>query len=245
MFSKYGMKVLGTKGLMPDSDYVEDDPNRLTECKSCGYRDKNYFDACPQCGKYAKQYVYLNQEKIPNVEKVSYCRNCGNKLSDDSLFCNKCGTEVIYSKTTQDYNTPSNVQTKNSELVFGEDIKLNKIKSNSFSDKDYDIMLRCIHFSIELYKNEFENEDNNRPTEEKEDDLETLQSLEELFDVFLSKQKPDFFQNILALACVRTYFEFIDSQLKNNPSEERKKQLLQMLDEISSVLPKLEPAQRK
>ena len=203
VFSKYGVKVLGTKGLMPDSDYLEDDPNRLTECKSCGYRDKNYFDSCPQCGKHAKQYVYLNQEETSNVE------------------------------------------TKNSELIFGEDIKLNKINSNSFSDKDYETMLRCIYFSIKMYKNEFEKEDDNRTTEEKEEDLETLQSLEELFDVFLSKQKPGFLQNILAIACVRTYFEFIDSQLNNNPSEERKKWLLQQLEEISSVFPKLEPVQRK
>lgn len=215
VFSKYGMKVLGTKGLMPDSDYLEDSP------------------------------VYLNQQETPNAETISYCRNCGNKLFDDSSFCNKCGTKVIYSKTTQDYITSSNVQTKNSELVYGEDIKLNKIKSNSFSDKDYETMLKCISFSIRLYKNEFEKEDDNRTTEEKEEDLETLQSLEELFDVFLSKQKPSLLQNILAIACVRTYFEFIDSQLNNNPSEERKKWLLQQLEEISSVFPKLEPVQRK
>lgn len=214
VFSKYGMKVLGTKGLMPDSDYLEDSP------------------------------VYLNQQETPNAETISYCRKCGNKLFDDSSFCNKCGTKVIYNKITQDYNAPSNVQAKNSELVYGEDIKLNKIKSNSFSDKDYETMLRCISFSIRLYKNEFEKENGNRTNEEKEEALETLQSLDELFDVFLAKQKPDFLQNMLALACVRTYFEFINYKLNDNPSEEQKRRLLQQLEEISSVFPKLEPTQR-
>lgn len=43
------------------NDYLEDDPNRITQCKSCGYQNKDYFDACPKCGKYAKQYIYLNE----------------------------------------------------------------------------------------------------------------------------------------------------------------------------------------
>lgn len=77
-----------------ETDYLEFDPNRITECKSCGYRDKNFFNACPQCGQYAKQYIYLNQEP-PKEEKISFCRKCGSKLIDDAVFCDKCGTKVI------------------------------------------------------------------------------------------------------------------------------------------------------
>jgi len=29
------------------------------------------------------------------ASKISFCRKCGNKLTDDSIFCNKCGTKII------------------------------------------------------------------------------------------------------------------------------------------------------
>lgn len=140
----------------------------------------------------------------------------------------------IYSKSNQREDNEPVTKEKSSKVPH----------SKELTDKDYQTMLKCINFSIGLYKNEFENEDDNRTDEEKNDDLETIQSLEELYDIFYSKQKPCFLQNTLAIACVRTYFDFIDSQLKNNPSEERKKLLLKQLEEISSVFPKLEPTQK-
>lgn len=76
------------------NDYLEDDPNRLTECKTCGYRSAEYFDACPNCGKYSKRYVYLNEANTHTAQFL-YCRKCGEKLLDDSNFCNKCGTRII------------------------------------------------------------------------------------------------------------------------------------------------------
>ena len=33
--------------------------------------------------------------------KISFCRKCGNKLTQDSLFCNKCGTKI----STDDTNS--------------------------------------------------------------------------------------------------------------------------------------------
>ena len=54
-----------------DSYYLEDDPNRITQCKSCGYQNNDYFDACPKCGKYAKQYIYLNDPSRSG--RISYC----------------------------------------------------------------------------------------------------------------------------------------------------------------------------
>ena len=31
-----------------------------------------------------------------------YCRKCGNKLEDDSVFCNYCGTQVITDKPSEE-----------------------------------------------------------------------------------------------------------------------------------------------
>lgn len=96
IFARRGLNTLASRGVLEGagSDYLEDDPNRIVECKSCGYRNKEYFEACPQCGKHAKQYVYLNQEK-KEPEKPRFCRKCGEKLIDGSKFCRKCGTEVV------------------------------------------------------------------------------------------------------------------------------------------------------
>ena len=94
IFSNRGIKILGSKGVLTDWEYLADDPNRIIECKSCGYRDKNFFNACPQCGKYAKQYVYLNQEQSAETDGNGFCRNCGEKLIENSKFCRKCGAEV-------------------------------------------------------------------------------------------------------------------------------------------------------
>ena len=78
-----------------NSDYFEDDPNRLTECKSCGYRDKNSFNVCPKCGLQVAQYVYLNEDVISETDKIQFCRKCGEKLIDSSRFCRKCGTAIM------------------------------------------------------------------------------------------------------------------------------------------------------
>ena len=101
LFSRYGIKVLGLKGLMTDSEYLEEDPNRLTECKSCGYRDKNFFNACPRCGKYAKQYVYLNEAPPVETDKIHVCHKCGEKLVENSRFCCKCGAEITDDQTEE------------------------------------------------------------------------------------------------------------------------------------------------
>ena len=95
IFSYVGTKILSRRGVMADGDYMKDDPNRLTECISCGYRDEKFFTSCPKCGKNAKRYVYLNEEPAAEADKICFCRKCGEKLVDNSSFCGKCGTEII------------------------------------------------------------------------------------------------------------------------------------------------------
>lgn len=66
VFSSVGINILSKRGIIANGEYLKDDPNRMTECKSCGYKDKNFFNACPKCGKYAKQYIYLNENSSAN-----------------------------------------------------------------------------------------------------------------------------------------------------------------------------------
>lgn len=89
--AKYFEKRIGTIA----GDYLEENSNRITQCLSCGYQDKNYFDACPKCGKYKKQYVYLNEEATPEKDAIRFCRKCGAPLTEDSNFCEKCGTQIV------------------------------------------------------------------------------------------------------------------------------------------------------
>ena len=35
------------------------------------------------------------QETSEQNCEISYCSNCGNKLTEDSLFCSNCGTKVV------------------------------------------------------------------------------------------------------------------------------------------------------
>lgn len=94
VFSSLGTKILGTRGIMSDSEYLKDDPNRMTECKSCGYRDKQFFNACPKCGKYAKQYVYLNNETTSNITLENYiiqkCEEFKDNEEDLNDFLDEC-----------------------------------------------------------------------------------------------------------------------------------------------------------
>ena len=96
IFMGWGLKTLEKRGVLASADCVglNDDPNRIVECTSCGYRSQEYFESCPQCGKFAKQYIQAEQANKPEA-KVRFCSNCGEKLLDDSKFCRKCGTAVI------------------------------------------------------------------------------------------------------------------------------------------------------
>lgn len=101
VFSHFGAKILEKNGRLKEYDnnqdggYMPENPNRVVECKNCGYRDKVFFTACPKCGKGAKRYVYLNEEKQVDLAPIRFCRKCGEELIANSSFCSKCGTEVI------------------------------------------------------------------------------------------------------------------------------------------------------
>lgn len=91
---------------------LEKDPNRLYECKSCGYRNQEFYDACPQCGNHTKQYAYINDEKkqeiSPNVSEIEistneptsqgkrkYCSQCGGLINNKTKVCEGCGKQYF------------------------------------------------------------------------------------------------------------------------------------------------------
>ncbi|MBQ7045063.1 MAG: zinc-ribbon domain-containing protein [Clostridia bacterium] len=97
LWSSLGYSILKKTSCsdVDDKDILKDDPNHITECLSCGYRDKNFFNSCPKCGKSAKRYIYLKEDTIIDTNQVKFCRKCGEKLIDNSQVCQKCGTEIV------------------------------------------------------------------------------------------------------------------------------------------------------
>lgn len=61
VFTACGIRILRTRKKLNDPDEVEF-RHCVVECKSCGYRNAEYFDACPMCGQHAKQYIDLRKE---------------------------------------------------------------------------------------------------------------------------------------------------------------------------------------
>lgn len=129
----------------------------------------------------------------------------------------------------QDENTLSN---------FNVD-KIKKYAKSKLTDKDYETIRKCIEFSINLYKFEIENDDNELTVTEKSTKLKWLY---DTLDVFTKRSKPSPFEKTTALNCVYTYFDtMIDiSAFNENISDERKNELYQKITELNSVIFKLE-----
>lgn len=121
LWSWVGKKIMERVLLVDDErDGLREDPNRLYECKSCGYRNHDYFDTCPECGNNTKRYAYINQESTlnnqdkrvedipPVVEKTENSNiNTSNFVNsqitidtppvvkNEISFCRKCGTKLL------------------------------------------------------------------------------------------------------------------------------------------------------
>ena len=94
VFSSLGIKILKSRNVLIDLTNIEqqEEPERWTECKVCGYKEKDIFYECPQCGNYASPYK-ISQEKPAQCDQILFCRSCGEKLIENSRFCRKCGTK--------------------------------------------------------------------------------------------------------------------------------------------------------
>lgn len=121
LWSWVAKKIMERVLLVDDErDGLREDPNRLYECKSCGYRNHDYFENCPKCGNNTKRYAYINQESTlknedkrveditPVVEKpennnINTSNVVNSQITIDTApvvkneisFCRKCGTKLL------------------------------------------------------------------------------------------------------------------------------------------------------
>ena len=74
--------------------------NELTYyCQFCGYEQKGDFEICPKCGNNTNLDSDINveakHEEFVHQVKNNFCRKCGKKLVEDSVYCSYCGTKII------------------------------------------------------------------------------------------------------------------------------------------------------
>lgn len=67
IFSSWGTRILEDKGILDDGTYIPSAPAPM-----------------PQQSK-----------PVVKVDKVCFCRKCGERMIDNSKFCRKCGTEIV------------------------------------------------------------------------------------------------------------------------------------------------------
>lgn len=65
-FSKLGTAILEDRHVLEER--LEDNPNRIVKCKTCGYQSDEYFEACPKCGKYAKEVIIIGSSETTVVQ---------------------------------------------------------------------------------------------------------------------------------------------------------------------------------
>ncbi len=101
------------------------------KCKSCGneFSENDDIVVCPDCGTPYHRECYLKEGKCINFElhdkhiswkadneqkgcTVQKCKNCGGVLSENQLFCDKCGTATEYYLKTNP-NKADNVGARN------------------------------------------------------------------------------------------------------------------------------------
>ena len=110
-----------------------------------------------------------------------------------------------------------------------------------FTNEDYQIILKCIDYSIKLSENILNRNNNELSNDEKDCFLEEIQTLNALYYIHYSREKTNFTQNQKTLSCIDEYLDFLKYELDNTVSEGRKKELLKQIDNTFLVLTKLEP----
>lgn len=111
IFAAYGIKVLGKRGIMPDSKYYVMPNDKIAECQRCGFQSPMLFVQCPQCGNTKVKHIHFEDEQMreqpsPDVEadtpsvpekksKKQFCRYCGNSIDAETRKCTGCGKQYF------------------------------------------------------------------------------------------------------------------------------------------------------
>lgn len=103
-------QAVGGKNILNHSDDLQ--PQRADEAKGKEsiYIDNSIHSSDKQDNVVKRNPLQANHKKkvlvrkssasknndnvLPQV-KIQYCRKCGSKVNEDSIFCHKCGTQVI------------------------------------------------------------------------------------------------------------------------------------------------------
>jgi len=62
----------------------------LVFCEVCKNKRLKVATVCPHCGNPSRS----TGPRAISAGKAEYCKNCGHKVSSDSVFCEECGTMI-------------------------------------------------------------------------------------------------------------------------------------------------------
>ena len=95
IFASLGINIFKKRGFLEDTQ-----KNNQTKASNCHTESISKSPQIPNSNE--KTEISYNHNSYGNgislhAEKmlqISYCRKCGNRVTGDSVFCNKCGTKI-------------------------------------------------------------------------------------------------------------------------------------------------------
>lgn len=62
----------------------------LVYCEVCKNKRLKVANVCPHCGNSSRSI----EPRAISAGRAEYCKNCGHKVSSDSIFCEECGNRI-------------------------------------------------------------------------------------------------------------------------------------------------------
>jgi len=62
----------------------------LVYCEVCKNKRLKVANVCPHCGNPSKS----TEARPTSAGRAEYCKNCGHKVTPDSIFCEECGNRI-------------------------------------------------------------------------------------------------------------------------------------------------------
>lgn len=93
IFSVLGIKVLRTRGILITQSIEGDVESRTEEIAEKLSAEKK--EPRSQAPTATDAMIKIDISKAENEPLICYCRKCGTKLTEGSIFCHHCGTRII------------------------------------------------------------------------------------------------------------------------------------------------------